>query len=734
MYEEVMIKKRNGSLEKFDKSKIYNAISKANNDMPASQCIKEEVVGLLTEKLCRHVKQKKQKVITVETMQNLVENELMENGFFDLARNYIQYRYQRNLNRAFKERNKSVMELIKGCNHELNEENSNKNPKLISTQRDYMAGEVSKDIALNTLLPKDIVDAHKKGIIWVHDLDYYAQPMFNCCLINLEDMLQNGTVISGVKIDKPHSFRTACTIATQIVTQVASSQFGGQTISLSHLAPFVDVSRQAIYKQVCYEFKDIQCSQEHIDKVVKKRLSKEITDGIQTIQYQLITMSTTNGQAPFVTLFMYLNEVKDETTKNDLALLIEEVLKQRIQGVKNEKGVYITVAFPKLIYVLEEDNITENSKYWYLTELATECTAKRMIPDYISEKVMKEVKEGYCFGSMGCRSFLSVLNNENRGKFYGRFNIGVCTINLVDVALSAKAVMKEHFTFDSLMKEFYKIFDERLELCKRVGVERYNKLLGTLSDVSPIHWQYGAIARLNKGEVIDKYLTKDYATVSLGYGGLYECVKALTGYTHTDPKATKIALDIMQYMYDKCELWKEETNLGFSVYGTPMETTTYKFAQKLKERFGVIEGITDKNYITNSFHVHVTEKINPFDKLKFESQFQKLSSGGCISYIEASNLKDNLVAVQEVVKYIYDNIMYAELNIKSDYCQCCGYDGELVIDDDMTWRCPNCNNKNQDKMNVARRTCGYIGTHFWNYGRTQEIKERFVHLGGDFDG
>ena len=605
------------------------------------------------------------------------------------------------------------------------QENSNKNPTVNSVQRDYMAGEVSKDITKRFLLPEDIVRAHEQGIIHFHDSDYFAQHMHNCCLVNLEDMLQNGTVISETMIDTPKSFATACNIATQSIAQIASSQYGGQSFSLAHLAPFVDVSRKKYFKQVTSEFEaaGLNYTEKQIEKVVEIRVKDEIKRGVQMIQYQVITLMTTNGQAPFVTIFMYLNEAKDERTKKDLAMIIEEILNQRILGVKNEKGIYITPAFPKLLYVLEEDNISENSKYWYLTELAAKCTAKRMVPDYISEKVMLDLKDGNCYPCMGCRSFLTVYHDENgKPKFYGRFNQGVVTVNLVDIACSS----------EKDLDKFWKIFDERMKLCKKALMYRHNRLKGTLSDVAPILWQYGALARLKKGEKIDKLLYNGYSTISLGYAGLCECVRYMTGKSHTSPDATPFALEIMEKLNDYCSQWKREENIDFSLYGTPLESTTYKFAKCLQKRFGIIEGVTDKNYITNSYHVHVTEPINAFDKLKFEAQFQKLSPGGAVSYVEVPNLENNIDAVLEVIKYIYDNIMYAELNTKSDYCQCCGYNGQIQIVEDesgkLIWQCPNCGNTDQNKMNVARRTCGYIGTQFWNQGRTQEIKERVLHL------
>ena len=662
----------------------------------------------------------------------------MAQGAFEVARLYVKYRYNRSLIRKANTTDNQILSLIECNNEEVKQENSNKNPTVNSVQRDYMAGEVSKDITKRILLPQDIVDAHEQGLIHFHDADYFAQHMHNCDLVNLEDMLQNGTVISETMIEKPHSFSTACNIATQIIAQVASSQYGGQSISLSHLAPFVDVSRKKIKKQVESEIDElgISMTEEQIVKLTEKRLRDEVSRGVQTIQYQVVTLLTTNGQAPFVTVFMYLNEAKNEQEKKDLALIIEETLKQRIQGVKNEDGVWITPAFPKLIYVLEEDNIKEGSSYFYLTELAAKCTAKRMVPDYISEKVMKQLK-GDVYTCMGCRSFLTpdrftdkgignIANAKNydpsKHKYYGRFNQGVVTINLVDVACSSGGDMTK----------FWKIFDKRLDLCYRALMCRHNRLKGTLSDAAPILWQHGALARLKKGEKIDKLLYDGYSTISLGYAGLYECTKYMTGKSHTDPEGKPFALHVMEHMNEACDKWKQETNIDFSIYGTPLESTTYKFAKCLQKRFGKIPGVTDRNYITNSYHVHVAEKIDAFTKLKFESEFQRLSPGGAISYVEVPNMQNNIPAVLQVMKYIYENIMYAELNTKSDYCQCCGYDGEIQIveneDGKLIWRCPKCGNEDQDKMNVARRTCGYIGTQFWNQGRTQEIKERVLHL------
>ena len=648
----------------------------------------------------------------------------MAHGAFEVAKEYITYRYTRSLVRRSNTTDDKILSLIECCNEEAKQENSNKNPIVNSTQRDYMAGEVSRDITARLLLPKDIVEAHNEGIIHFHDTDYYAQHMHNCDLVNLEDMLQNGTVITGTMIERPHSFSTACNIATQIIAQVASNQYGGQSISLAHLAPFVQVSREKIRKTVEKEMELIGAhpTQEQIAELVEGRLADEVKRGVQTIQYQVLTLLTTNGQAPFVTVFMYLGEAKNEQEKADLALIIKETLEQRYQGVKNEDGVWVTPAFPKLIYVLEEDNIHEDSKYYYLTKLAAKCTAKRMVPDYISENKMKEYKEGNCFPVMGCRSNLSPWKDENGNyKFYGRFNQGVVTINLVDVALSSGGDMDK----------FWRVFDERLDLCYRALMCRHNRLKGTLSDVAPILWQYGACARLKKGETIDKLLVGGYSTISLGYAGLYECVKYMTGKSHTDPDAKPFALQVMQHMNDACNQWKKETSIGFGIYGTPLESTTYKFAKCLQRRFGIIPGITDKGYITNSYHVHVTENINAFDKLAFEAQFQHLSTGGAISYVEVPDMQNNLEAVLSVMKFIYDNIMYAELNTKSDYCQVCGWDGEIKIEEEdgkLIWKCPKCGNTDQNKMNVARRTCGYIGTQFWNQGRTQEIRDRVLHL------
>ena len=661
---------------------------------------------------------------SVEEIQDLVEKQIMGQGAFDVAKEYICYRYTRSLARRANTTDNQILSLIECNNEEVKQENANKNPTVNSVQRDYMAGEVSKDITRRILLPREIVEAHEQGIIHFHDMDYFAQHMHNCDLVNLEDMLQNGTVITGTLIEKPHSFSTACNIATQIVAQVASNQYGGQSISLAHLAPFVQISREKIRREVEVEIGELGVSPDEaqISKMVERRLREEIKRGVQTIQYQVVTLMTTNGQAPFITVFMYLNEAKNEREKRDLAMIIEEVLLQRYEGVKNEKGVWVTPAFPKLIYVLQEDNITPGSEYYYLTELAAKCTAKRMVPDYISEKKMKELKEGNCFPVMGCRSALSPWKDENGNyKFYGRFNQGVVTLNLVDVALSSGGDMEK----------FWKVFDDRLDLCYRALMCRHNRLKGTLSDAAPILWQYGAISRLKKGEPIDKLLYGGYSTISLGYAGLCECVRYMTGKSHTDPSATPFALAVMKYMNAACEKWKAETTIGFGLYGTPLESTTYKFAKCLQRRFGIIPGVTDKPYITNSYHVHVTEHIDAFEKLRFESQFQALSTGGAISYVEVPNMQNNLEAVLQIIRYIYDNIMYAELNTKSDYCQKCGYDGEIqIVEDDgkLVWECPNCGNRDQDTMNVARRTCGYIGTQFWNQGRTAEIKERVLHL------
>ncbi len=716
--------KRSGTEEVFDIDKIRMALVKANNSVVDSEQLTEEQI----EDISKHVEDictGMDRALNVEEIQDLVENEIMGQNAFAVARNYITYRYERALVRKANSTDKQILSLLECDNEEVKQENSNKNPTVNSVQRDYMAGEVSKDITRRFLLPADIVEAHENGLIHFHDSDYFAQHMHNCCLVNLEDMLQNGTVISGTMIEKPHTFSTACNIATQIIAQIASSQYGGQSISLSHLAPFVDISRQGFRETVKKEFEEagLPLNPKQLEQVVESRVLEEINRGVQMIQYQVITLMTTNGQAPFVTVFMYLGEVPEGRTRDDLVLVIEEVLRQRIYGVKNEAGVLVTPAFPKLIYVLEEDNITEDSKYWNLTKLAAECTARRMVPDYISEKVMKELKQGNCYPCMGCRSFLTVYKDEqDKYKFYGRFNQGVVTINLVDAAC----------TSEGDVGRFWEILDDRLELCHRALMCRHERLKGTPSDVAPILWQYGALARLKKGETIDKLLYNGYSTISLGYAGLSECTFYMTGKTHTDIEATPFALQVMQHLNDACKRWKEESNIDFSVYGTPLESTTYKFAKCLQKRFGVIPGVTDKNYITNSYHVHVTEQIDAFAKLKFESQFQMLSPGGAISYVEVPNMTNNIEAVLSVVQYIYDNIMYAELNTKSDYCQICGYDGEIKVvsdqDGKLVWECPNCKNRYQDKMNVARRTCGYIGTQFWNQGRTQEIKERVLHL------
>lgn len=719
--------KRSGQEVKFDINKIVEAIKKANLDANEKNQLSDEVIfecAKRVEKECKN----KGRILTVEEVQDLVEDQLMSVDAFDVARKYITYRYRRALARKANTTDQQILTLLECNNQNVKEENSNKNPTVNSVQRDYMAGEVSKDITKRILLPKDIVDAHEQGIIHFHDADYFAQHMHNCDLVNLEDMLQNGTVISGTLIEKPKSFSTACNIATQIIAQVASNQYGGQSISITHLAPFVEISRQKITKDVKEELKDLDISEEKIQEIIHKRLLDEIKKGVQTIQYQIVTLLTTNGQAPFVTIFMYLNEARSEQEKKDIALITEEILKQRYKGVKNEKGVWITPAFPKLIYCLEDDNVEPGSPYYYLTELAAKCTAKRMVPDYISEKIMLQLKvdkngEGHCYTCMGCRSFLTpYVNEKGQPQYYGRFNQGVVTINLVDVALSS----------NKDIKQFWKIFDERLDLCYRALMERHKRLLGTKSDVAPILWQYGALARLNKGETIDKLLFNGYSTISLGYAGLYECVYYMTGKSHTDPEATPFALEIMQHMNDACKKWKEKEHIDFSLYGTPLESTTYKFAKCLQKRFGIIKGVTDKNYITNSYHIVVSEHIDAFSKLAFESQFQKLSPGGAISYVEVPNMENNIPAVMNVIKFIYDHIMYAELNTKSDYCQCCGYTGEIQIKEDedgkLFWECPQCGNRDQNKMNVARRTCGYIGSQFWNQGRTQEIRDRVLHL------
>ena len=728
--------KRNGSEVTFDITKIIAAITKANGSVDESIRMTPMQIQRIAESVELSC-QKMNRSPSVEEIQDLVEYQIMAHGAFEVAKNYVTYRYTRSLVRRSNTTDEKILSLIECCNEEAKQENANKNPVVNSTQRDYMAGEVSRDITERILLPQEIVEAHREGIIHFHDADYYAQHMHNCDLVNLEDMLQNGTVITGTLIERPHSFATACNIATQIIAQVASNQYGGQSISLTHLAPFVEVSRQKIRKIVEAEMASIGVDpgEEKITELVETRLREEIRRGVQTIQYQVVTLLTTNGQAPFITVFMYLNEARDEREKKDLAMIIEEMLLQRFQGVKNEDGVWVTPAFPKLIYVLEDDNITEDAPYWYLTELAAKCTARRMVPDYISEKKMKELK-GDVYTCMGCRSFLTpdrftdagignIANAKNyepgKHKYYGRFNQGVVTINLPDVALSS----------GGNLDKFWSIFEERLELCHRALQCRHNRLKGTLSDSAPILWQYGALARLKKGETIDKLLFNGYSTISLGYAGLYECVKYMTGKSHTDPSATPFALSIMQKMNDKCAEWKKAENIDYSLYGTPLESTTYKFAKCLQRRFGIIPGITDKGYITNSYHVNVTEHINAFDKLKFEAQFQHLSPGGAISYVEVPDMQNNIPAVLEVMKFIYNNIIYAELNTKSDYCQVCGWDGEIQIVEDngkLIWKCPKCGNTDQDKMNVARRTCGYIGTQFWNQGRTQEIRDRVLHL------
>ena len=721
--------KRNGSEAVFDITKIIAAITKANKVVPDAQRLTKQQIIEISDHV-QEVCYARGHAMNVEEIQDIVEDAIMATGAYEVARRYITYRYVQSLKRTHNTTDDKILSLIECNNEEVKQENSNKNPTVNSVQRDYMAGEVSKDLTMRMLLPPEIVKAHEEGIIHFHDADYYAQHMHNCDLVNLDDMLQNGTVISGTLIEKPHSFSTACNIATQIIAQVASSQYGGQSISLTHLAPFVDVSRKKIRRDVEAEMKDlgIDPGEEKISEIVEKRLREEIKRGVQTIQYQVVTLMTTNGQAPFITVFMYLNEAGDnQRLKSDLAIVIEEMLRQRYQGVKNEAGVWITPAFPKLIYVLENDNIYEGQPYYYLTKLAAKCTAKRMVPDYISEKKMLEYKvdkngEGHCFTCMGCRSFLTPYVDENgKPKYYGRFNQGVVTINLVDVALSSGG------NFD----KFWQIFDERLELCHKALMCRHNRLKGTLSDAAPILWQYGALARLKKGEPIDKLLYGGYSTISLGYAGLYECCKYMTGKSHTDPAAKPFALNVMQHMNDACTKWKNQHNIDFSLYGTPLESTTYKFAKCLQKRFGLVPGITDRNYITNSYHVHVTEQIDAFTKLKFESDFQKLSPGGAISYVEVPNMQDNLEAVIKVMQFIYENIMYAELNTKSDYCQVCGYDGEIQIvpeDGKLVWECPKCHNRDQNKLNVARRTCGYIGTQFWNQGRTAEIKDRVLHL------
>lgn len=735
--------KRNGKEEKFDENKIISALERANTSVDGDDKMSPTQIKNSVEYTVQKVKELRH-TPNVEEVQDIIEDRIMLVNKTLLARNYIKYRYQKELMRKSNTTDDSILSIINMENEEIKQENSNKNPAINSVQRDYMAGEVSKDLTKRILLPKDVIEAHEEGIIHFHDSDYYAQRMHNCDLINLNDMLQNGTVISGTKIEKPHRFLTACNVATQIIAQVASSQYGGQSITLSHLAPFVETSRRKLRKLVREEMKGTgtELNDEQVEKFVEKRLREEISSGIQTIQYQILTLMTTNGQTPFVTIFMYLNEVEDKRTKDDLAIIIEEMLKQRIKGVQNEDGVWVTPAFPKLIYVLEEDNITPDSKYWEVTKLAVKCSASRMVPDYISEKQMKLLKlskgekqgEGDCFPSMGCRSFLTpdksgngfnnvakALDYDGKPKYYGRFNQGVVTINLPDVALSSGK------DFD----KFWEIFDERLELCHKALRCRHERLKGTPSDVAPILWQYGALARLKKGETIDKLLVGGYSTISLGYAGLYECVKYMTGHSHTDDDAKPFALSVMQYMNDKCEKWKKEEDIDYSVYGTPLESTTYKFAKALQRRFGIIKDVTDHGYITNSYHVNVREEIDAFKKLEFESEFQRLSPGGAISYIEVPNMKGNLKALTSIVQFIYENIMYAEINTKSDYCQVCGYDGEIqIVEDDgkLVWQCPNCGNRNQDKMNVARRTCGYIGTQFWNQGRTEEIRDRVLHL------
>lgn len=731
--------KRNGSEVVFDITKIQNAIRKANNEVLETQQLSEDDIIYISQQI-EKVCSKRHRALNVEEIQDIVEEMIIKYNAAEVARRYIKYRYEHELIRKSNTTDESILSLIENDNEEVKQENSNKNPTVASVQRDYMAGEVSKDVSRRILLPKDVVKAHDEGLIHFHDMDYFSQHIFNCCLINLEDMLQNGTVISGTMIEKPHSFSTACNITTQVVAQVASNQYGGQSFSLTHLAPFVEVSRQKFRKAVKEEVdhgiekgylqmeKDSDAYRQYIADTVEERIKEEIKRGVQMIQYQVITLMTTNGQAPFVTVFMYLNEVKDEKTKADLALIIEEVLNQRYEGVKNEKGVFITPAFPKLVYVLEEDNIHEGSKYWYLTQLAAKCTAKRMVPDYVSEKIMLQNKidkngEGHCYTPMGCRSFLTPYVDENgKPKYYGRFNQGVVTVNLADIALSA------HGDID----KFWEIFDERMQLCHKALRCRHERLLGTLSNMSPIHWQYGALARLKKGEKIDKLLYGGYSTISLGYAALWECVYALNGKKLTEPEGEELGLAIMKKLNEYTAKWKAEENIDYSLYGTPIESTTYKFAKCMQKRFGIIKGVTDKGYITNSYHVHVTEDIDAFSKLELEAKFQTLSPGGAISYVEVPNMQNNIEAVLEVMKFIYDHIMYAELNTKSDYCQCCGYDGEIQIVEDehgkLIWKCPNCGNTDQTKMNVARRTCGYIGTQFWNQGRTQEIKERVLHL------
>ena len=719
--------KRNGSEVPFDITKIITAVTKASDSVSGKSRLTREQITQIAAEVTDQC-QSLNRAVSVEEIQDMVENKLMDMKAHDIARHYITYRYVQSLKRQTNTTDERILSLIECQNEEVKQENANKNPTVNSVQRDYMAGEISKDLTARLLLDPEIVKAHQEGLIHFHDSDYFAQHMHNCDLVNLEDMLQNGTVISGTYIEKPHSFSTACNIATQIIAQVASNQYGGQSISLTHLAPFVDVSRKKIAAEVELEMEGLDVSAERKKEIVERRLRNEINRGVQTIQYQVVTLMTTNGQAPFITVFMYLGEARNAQEKADLAIIIEETIRQRYQGVKNEAGVWITPAFPKLIYVLEEDNIRPGTPYYYLTELAAKCTAKRMVPDYISEKKMLELKvdkngEGHCYTCMGCRSFLTPYVDPETGKpkYYGRFNQGVVTINLVDVALSSKGNFEK----------FWKIFDERLALCHRALQARHKRLLGTPSDAAPILWQYGALARLKKGEKIDKLLFGGYSTISLGYAGLYECVKYMTGKSHTDAGAKPFALSVMQHMNDKCNEWKKAENIDYSLYGTPLESTTYKFAKCLQKRFGIVPGITDKNYITNSYHVHVSEPIDAFTKLKFESEFQRLSPGGAISYVEVPNMQDNLEAVISVLQFIYDNIMYAELNTKSDYCQCCGYDGEIkIVEDDgkLVWECPKCGNRDQNKLNVARRTCGYIGTQFWNQGRTQEIKDRVLHL------
>ena len=719
--------KRNGSEVPFDITKIITAVTKASDSVSGKSRLTREQITQIAAEVTDQC-QSLNRAVSVEEIQDMVENKLMDMKAHDIARHYITYRYVQSLKRQTNTTDERILSLIECQNEEVKQENANKNPTVNSVQRDYMAGEISKDLTARLLLDPEIVKAHQEGLIHFHDSDYFAQHMHNCDLVNLEDMLQNGTVISGTYIEKPHSFSTACNIATQIIAQVASNQYGGQSISLTHLAPFVDVSRKKIAAEVETEMEGLNVSAERKKAIVERRLRSEINRGVQTIQYQVVTLMTTNGQAPFITVFMYLGEARNAQEKADLAIIIEETIRQRYQGVKNEAGVWITPAFPKLIYVLEEDNIRPGTPYYYLTELAAKCTAKRMVPDYISEKKMLEMKidkngEGHCYTCMGCRSFLTPYVDPETGKpkYYGRFNQGVVTINLVDVALSS----------GGNFEKFWKIFDERLALCHRALQARHKRLLGTPSDAAPILWQYGALARLKKGEKIDKLLFGGYSTISLGYAGLYECVKYMTGRSHTDAGAKPFALSVMQHMNDKCNEWKKAENMDYSLYGTPLESTTYKFAKCLQKRFGIVEGITDKNYITNSYHVHVSEPIDAFTKLKFEADFQRLSPGGAISYVEVPNMQDNLEAVMSVLQFIYDNIMYAELNTKSDYCQCCGYDGEIkIVEDDgkLVWECPKCGNRDQNKLNVARRTCGYIGTQFWNQGRTQEIKDRVLHL------